>query len=642
MTNNQPKTTCPSHENLVAYCSGRLGMASSASISEHVAECVSCESALNELPDFSISAIFCAADRFDDLFADPCIEELRTHARRSWPPDDSSAPASFDSTRSLAERDQLLVKKFAPSDPNTPEPTAPSLPEKIGKYFVIKKLGRGGFATVYLAKDPENNRLVAMKVPRDDSLTTETQIEEFLREARTAAELKHRAIVQVYDWGRHNGSCFVVMQYVEGRTLKDLLQSERLGLNDAVSLTAQIARALEFAHQAGVYHRDVKPANILIDDDFRPYIADFGLAIRDAERWSHCNEVAGTYAYMSPEQVRGEAQFFDGRTDIWSLGVVFYEVLTGERPFQGRDRAELFAEIRSRTPRPLRQFKRVVPKWLDTIVAMSLAKNPHERFSTAGDMAKALERRVFPRGRMVLAGTAFLAVALLALLVLMHLVTSSYKSIPSPSAGWVQLLDAPPRKLVWPRVTDTSRILPGRNPGEITLDTEAFVLADCYETDSTDFRFRVSIQRNAWLGTVGIFWGFQMTAEDPPTATCQALFVTSSMSDGERNHWLRREALSIRFIDGAHFFDKQPLADSFKVAGLGFQDCELEVRVENGRLELVKWNGEEVACLADPIPTTDHFAVPECRGKMGLLNYSGSSCFKDARFQLLTENFDER
>jgi len=264
-----------------------------------------------------------------------------------------------------------------------------TLPERIGRYRVIRPLGQGGFGKVYLASDEYLDRFVAIKVPNSERIIRPEDVEAYLAEARILASFKHPHIVPVFDFGRtDDGSCYLVSEYVEGSDLRARIQTDRPGYRESAELVATIAEALDYAHLKGVFHRDVKPGNVLIDKAGRPVLADFGLALKE-EDLGFGARYAGTPAYMSPEQARGEGHLVDGRSDIFSLGMVFYELLTGQLPFRGSTE-QLLDQVLHVEVRPPRQIDEKIPRELERICLKALAKRATERYPVARDMAEDL------------------------------------------------------------------------------------------------------------------------------------------------------------------------------------------------------------------------------------------------------------
>ncbi len=269
-----------------------------------------------------------------------------------------------------------------------PAPPAPP-PEVIGRYKVTGRIGAGAFGVVYKAVDEQLQREVAIKIVRP-SKEGEADADTLLSEARLMARLSHSAIVPVFDVGQvGDGSVFIVSKLIEGQDLSRLMKSQRLPHRQSAELVAQIADALDYAHARGVVHRDVKPKNILINADGSPVLADFGLALQQSE-FGRGARFAGTPAYMSPEQARLEGHRVDGRSDVYSLGTVLYELLTGARPFEADSVDDLLDCIRTIEVRPPRQMDRRIPRELERICLKALAKRPADRYSTAGDLAEDL------------------------------------------------------------------------------------------------------------------------------------------------------------------------------------------------------------------------------------------------------------
>ncbi len=257
--------------------------------------------------------------------------------------------------------------------------------ERLGRYRLQRRIGAGGFGAVYLAFDDELKRPVAIKVPCRERII---DAEAYLNEARTSARLTHPGVVPVYDVGRQNdGTLYVVMMFVDGPSLERLMETVRPSPAQAAGLMAQVAEAVHHAHTHGFVHRDLKPNNILLDRAGKPYVADFGLALHEEIQTRHKGDTSGTPSYRSPEQVRGQADWLDGRCDIWALGVILYELLTGRRPFFGDDLNE---QILNREPRPPRMIDDTIPESLERICLKCLAKTPDHRYLTADALAKDL------------------------------------------------------------------------------------------------------------------------------------------------------------------------------------------------------------------------------------------------------------
>ncbi len=278
------------------------------------------------------------------------------------------------------------------------------------RYRIVGKLGAGGMANVYLAEDQELGRRVAIKILNDRHAGDQQFIDRFRREAQNAAGLSHRNIVSIYDRGEAEGTYYIAMEYVEGRTLKELIVTRGPSpIRIAIEYTRQILSALRFAHRNGIIHRDIKPHNVIVDAEGHVRVMDFGIARAGASQMTETGSIIGTAQYLSPEQARGAP--VDQTSDIYSTGIVLYELLTGTTPFTGDTPVEIAMKHLSQTPEPPSAKRPDVPRDLDFVVLRALAKDPAERYRNAEEMDADLDR--IARGSVVSAETAEAATSVL-------------------------------------------------------------------------------------------------------------------------------------------------------------------------------------------------------------------------------------
>ena len=266
--------------------------------------------------------------------------------------------------------------------------------EKVGRFELVSRLRVGGFGTVWKARDTELDRVVAIKIPRKGQLSAH-ELEQFFREARSAAQLRHPNIVPVYEVGKEGDTIFIVCAFVRGITLSDWLTGHQPDLREICRICQTVALALHHAHEHGVIHRDMKPSNVMLDQTNVPHLMDFGLAKRDVKEITMTvdGQILGTPAYMSPEQAGGHGHWTDRRTDIYSLGVMFFEMLTGEKPFRGNAQMQVHQRLTEDAPDP-RKLNRHLPRDLATICLKCLERDPNRRYETCQQIADELDRHL--------------------------------------------------------------------------------------------------------------------------------------------------------------------------------------------------------------------------------------------------------
>ena len=324
---------------------------------------------------------------------------------------------------SQEEIDQLDMTRAHPVVRS--EKREPADPLQIGRYLVKEELGRGRFGTVYRAHDPDIDRDVAIKIARESAGSESSAFEAFCHEAKSAARVRHPNIVTVLDFGRaEDGRPFIVFDYVAGKTLLQRIADQDYTLPEAVAWIAALADALHAAHKKGLVHRDVKPGNVLVDEDNVPRLTDFGLARLDDHFFLDDRKaIVGTARYMSPEQANQRADWASSASDIYSLGIVLYELLCKRVPFRSMLLKDLLEEVKSRPPDAPRVYNDQIPPRLEQVCLKALSKKPADRPKTAGDMACQLRAAIKPpSNRLVLiaAGLSLAAIVVVSIFLAQH------------------------------------------------------------------------------------------------------------------------------------------------------------------------------------------------------------------------------
>ena len=280
------------------------------------------------------------------------------------------------------------------------------LPKKIASYDILAEIGRGGMGVVYKAEDPRLKRHVALKVILAGGHAGDVELARFQIEAESVAKLKHHTFVQIYEVGSDEGLPFLALEYCGGGSLEDRIDESPLTPRESAELVAKMADAMEYAHQAGVIHRDLKPGNVLFDENGEPKITDFGLAKKVGEDDSHTRTVSvmGSLGYMSPEQASGHTREATPAVDVYALGAMLYRLLAGKTPFEGSSTVESLQLVINGVPVPIRRLRPSCPRDLETICLKCLEKSPANRYRTALDLADDLRR--FLKGEPIAARAA--------------------------------------------------------------------------------------------------------------------------------------------------------------------------------------------------------------------------------------------
>src|SRR6266550_2630868 len=340
----------------------------------------------------------CGAEIFVDApegLCTACLFEtgLDLLARPSLAADDSSAVASAkaDDCGSV-ESVESSDANAAPHVKKVPRP-AKTL-ANFGDYELLEEIGRGGQGVVYRARQKSLNRTVALKVIGLGHWATEAHLKRFRREAESAASLEHPCIVPIYEVGERDGSCYFSMKFIEGGQLDEVVRSEPITIRRAVELIAKMARIVHYAHEHHILHRDIKPGNILLDQKGEPHLTDFGLArlVETESTVTRTMEVLGTPSYMAPEQAEGENEAVSSATDVYGIGAVLYQLLTGQPPFAGGTTYETIKLLLDTEPRQPRLLNPKIDRDLSTICFKCLEKDPKRRYSSALALAEDLER----------------------------------------------------------------------------------------------------------------------------------------------------------------------------------------------------------------------------------------------------------
>jgi serine/threonine protein kinase len=426
-----------------------------------------------------------------------------------------------------------------------------------GRYRLDKRVGKGGFGEVWKGYDANFQQTIAIKVPRHFPENNEVSCTSFLDEARKQRSVDYQGIVKIFDADEMDSAFFIISEFIEGPTLAAQIQSGALSCHRAVEIVHSLALSLDKAHQQRLYHRDIKPANILLRPNGSPVITDFGLAISEAEQLGRGRSFDGTYSHMSPEQARGEVDLLDGRSDIYSLGVILFELLTGRLPFLGTSRNELLHQIINKPALPLRTLKPTIPAKLDEICLKCLAKDPTQRYATGQDLADALKeweqsnekleplersvnallaeippspaqrKQLLPRSYRLGMATMFL-IPIFSWAIYRWPEPKPPVGPDSPSQVWLSMLKKPVDPIVQIRVEETDFLQQDTNKSILTARTEGgpWIIA-ASTSGAPPLRMQCKLFMDNWVGMAGLAWGISPEDRDDPASMprCYAVII---------------------------------------------------------------------------------------------------------------------
>jgi serine/threonine protein kinase len=589
-------------------------------------------------------------------------EPGENHAQRKFELSDGESQSTASGAETIsylsagASSESMLPK-------NPAEDASPTVASS--RYEVRSRLGSGAFGTVSLAWDRQLNREVAIKRPR--SKLHDSAREMFLQEARLAAKVRHPAVVVVHDVQVDaDGVPFIVYEYLPGKTLREKLQpNQPLPVGIALEFAIAIADGLAAAHKLGLTHRDLKPANILLDEDDRPHIADFGLAVEEGQQVALRGQLAGTLKYMSPEQVRGEAHHLDGRTDLWALGVILYQMLTGRHPFPGELPEELSGQILDRDPRPPRQWVREIPKSVENIVLKLLAKPVAERYASASEVAEELRRHLsgslgirllrFGRGT---SNPAFTA-SLIAVALIIVAATGAFWQLAGPKQPTTRIPSGhhPASLSAYPY--SDAEYLPDnwhhlltrhREVGEILfspssirywspegdtlfIHSRSFSLLEIGRTTPercASFTLELTMKPDKWTDDCGLFLGYGGSLQSPSSETMTLLSILSSPS-GKITLVPKSFQLMRQSGQTPTLLSQMPTPLETIDAPMN-KTVTMSIDVTNNQISQFRLNSQPLT-----FPTTDFMKSLPCQGKFGIFSFGSSGSFSSCKIRVLPQ-----